>query len=181
MPDAAAAVNPGGTLTFTANVSGSSSGDVRYNWTVENGEIASGQGTATITVTAGGAGNVTATVNLTNDCTTCTKVGVGRGIVAQNPEPSLIDTINAATDDDVKARFEAVRNALGNDPAATVVVINYGTARQIATRERQIQKAIRFLGIDASRVTVLRGGDRGTGIVTEVYVVPAGATPPVPQ
>lgn len=179
--DATTSVKPGETLTFTANVSGSSTGDVRYNWEVENGVIASGQGTSTITVTTSNPGNVTARVNINNDCTTCTKSAAGTGIVTELPKATLIDTINAATDDDVKARFEAVRNALGNDPNATVVVINYGTARQIATRERQIQKAIRFLQIDASRVTVLRGGDRGTGIVTEVWVVPAGATPPTPQ
>jgi hypothetical protein len=93
----------------------------------------------------------------------------------------LIDTINAATKDDIQARLDALRIALSNDPTATAVIINYGTTRQITARERILQQAIRFLQIDASRVTVLRGTDRGTGIVTEVYVVPAGATPPTPQ
>jgi hypothetical protein len=177
----APAVNPGQTLTFTANVTGESTGTAVFNWTVENGVIASGQGTSTITVNTTTPGNVRATVEVTNDCTTCRRSATGTGIVNTLPEASLIDTINAATNDDIKARFDAVRVALSNDPTSTVVIINYGTTRQITARERQIQGAIRQLGIDPARITVLRGTDRGTGIVTEVYLVPAGATPPTPQ
>jgi hypothetical protein len=168
-------------MTFTANTSG---GNVAtYTWTVDAGTIISGQGTPTITVqtTEGQTGNVTATVNTTGDCPECARSASAVGSIETPPVARLIDTIAAAVTDDVKARFEAVRNELGTDPTATIVVINYGTTRQITARERQIQSAIRQLGIDAARVTVLRGGDRGTGIVTEVYVVPAGATPPTPQ
>lgn len=177
----AGSVNPGGTLTFTANVSGDSTGPVVYNWSVSNGEIASGQGTSTITVNTTNPGNVTATVNVTNDCASCTPSANGSGIVSELPKPTLIDTINAATDDDLKARFDALRIALSNDPAASATIINYGTARQIATRERQITKALRFLQVDQSRVQVLRGGDKGNGIETQVWIVPAGATAPVPE
>ena len=171
----------GETMTFTANTSGGNVGT--YTWSVDNGEIISGQGTNTITVrtTAGQTGNVTATLNTTGDCPECAKTTTAVGSIQAPLEASLIDTINAASDDDVKARFDALRIALSNDPTAQGVIINYGTTRQIATRERQIQKAIRFLQIDASRVTVLRGGDKGTGIETQVFVVPAGATPPTPQ
>ncbi len=174
-------VRAGDTMTFTANVSG---GNVAtYNWSVDNGEIISGQGTNTITVqtTATMTGNVTATLDTTGDCPECARTVTGIGSIETLPEAQLIDTINAASNDDIKARFDALRIALSNDPAAQGYIINYGTARQIATRERQIRTAISFLRIDPSRVTIVRGGDRGTGIETQVFVVPAGATPPTPQ
>ena len=174
-------VRAGETMTFTANTSG---GNVAtYNWSVDAGTIVSGQGTPSITVqtTAGQTGNVTATLKTTGDCPDCARTVSAVGSIETPREASLIDTIGAATDDDIKARFDALRVALSNDPTATAVIINYGTARQITTRERQIQKAIRFLSIDASRVTVLRGGDKGTGIETQVFIVPAGVTPPTPQ
>jgi hypothetical protein len=174
-------VKAGETMTFTATTSG---GNVAtYNWSVDAGTIISGQGTNTITVqtSAGQTGNVTATLNTTGDCPECARTVTAVGSIENIPVATLLDTIGAAVTDDVKARFEAVRNALGNDPTATVVVINYGTARQITARERQIQSAIRQLGIDQARVTVLRGG-AGTGTIeTRVYVVPAGATPPTPE
>ena len=174
-------VNAGETMTFTANVSG---GNVAtYNWSVDAGTIISGQGTSSITVqtTPEMTGNVTATLQTTGDCPECARTTSAIGSIQPKLEATLLDTIGAATDDDIKARLDALRIALSNDPTATSVIINYGTTREITRRERQIQKAITFLGIDGSRVTVLRGSNRGNGIETQVFVVPAGATPPSPQ
>lgn len=174
-------VRAGDTMTFTANTSG---GNVAtYNWSVDAGTIVSGQGTNTITVqtTAGQTGNVTATLNTTGDCEACAKTITAVGSIEAPLTPQLVDTINAASNDDIKARFDALRIALSNDPAAQGYIINYGTVRQITARERQIRTAITFLKIDPSRVTIVRGGDKATGIETQVFVVPAGATPPTPQ
>jgi hypothetical protein len=176
---------PGESMTFTANVGGASGGDVTYNWTVSSGTISNGQGSPVITVdTTGLAGgsNVTATVTIggNNFCTDCTPSDSETAGIQANPEARLIDTIGAATNDDIKARLEGLRNELGADPNARGYIINYGTARQIAARERQLQQAITFLGIDASRVTIVRGGDRGAGIETQVYIVPSGAENPTP-
>jgi hypothetical protein len=168
-------------MTFTATASG---GNVAtYNWSVDAGTIVSGQGTSTITVqtSEGQTGNVTATLNTTGDCEACARTVSAVGSIETPRTFTLIDTIGVATPDDLKARLDALRIALGNDPTATGVIINYGSARDITRRERQLQQAIRFLGIDAARVTVLRGGT-GTGTIeTRVYVVPAGVTPPTPE
>jgi hypothetical protein len=174
-------VKAGDTITFTANTS---SGNVAtYNWSVDAGTIISGKETNTITVqtTAGQTGNITATLNTTSDCPDCPRTTTAIASFEAIPTAQLIDTIGAASNDDIKARFDALRIALSNDPTATAVIINYGTARQIAIRVRQNNAAIRFLGIDASRVTQISGGDKGTGIETQVFIVPAGATPPTPQ
>jgi hypothetical protein len=174
---------PGESMTFTAN---GASGNATYNWSVSAGEITSGQGTPSITVTApsDGTTNVTATVNVTIDngseCPSCTPSDSETAPVAGRIESTLLDTIGPASDDDIKARFDALRIALSNDPSARGYIINYGTPRDITRRERQIQKAISFLKIDASRVTVVSGGDKGNGIETRVYVVPSGADNPTP-
>ncbi len=174
-------VKAGDTMTFTANTSGGNVGT--YNWSVDAGTIVSGQGTNTITVqtTAGQTGNVTATLNTTGDCPECAKTVTAVGSIEGLAEARLIDTINAASNDDIKARLDALRIELGNDPAAQGVIINYGSAKQIAAREKQLRTAITFLRIDSSRVQIIRGGDKGTGIETQVFVVPAGVTPPTPQ
>ena len=69
---------------------------------------------------------------------------------------------------------------LNNNPTAQGYIINYGTEKQIAAREKQIRNAITFLRLDASRVTLVRGGESGGDVRTVLWVVPAGATPPTP-
>ncbi len=178
--DPTATVNPGETLTFTANVTGSSTGDVRYDWSVDNGVIASGQGTATITVTTSAPGNVRASVRLSNDCTTCAPSAAGTGIVASKPVAVQFDEFGVIPPDEIKARLDAFFIELNNNPTDQGVIINYGTDKQIAQREAQLRKAIAFRKYDASRVTFVRGGDKGTGIRTVFWRVPPGADQPTP-
>ncbi|HEY0427040.1 MAG TPA: hypothetical protein VGC76_04460 [Pyrinomonadaceae bacterium] len=175
---------PGGSMTFTADVSGGTATGITYNWSVSAGTIESGQGTPSITVTAptDGTTNVTATVEIggTGFCADCPRSRSETAPVSLRPTARQIDTIGPATDDDIKARFDALRIELANDPTAQGYIVNYGTDKDVAKRERQIQKAIAFLKIDPSRVTVVRGGDKGNGIETRVFVVPAGADNPTP-
>jgi hypothetical protein len=177
--DPTAAVNPGETLTFTANASGSSTGDVKYNWEVENGVIASGQGTATISVTAGTSGNVRATVTLTNDCTTCTKTAIGTGIVAARITFVEVDTFGPLANDEVRARLDAYFVELQNNPNDQGVIINYGSARDVARRETLIRNHIRFRKFDATRIRLERGAEEPT-IRTRLIRVPPGAEQPTP-
>lgn len=172
---------PGGTMTFTANLSGGSGGTPTYNWSVSAGSIESGQGSPVITVRVpsdGSVTNITATVEVTT-CTTCPSASETAPVTVPD-QPRLIDTQGPGVDDDVKARVQAYFIQLNNEPTATGYIINYGTDREIARREAQIKKAIAFLKLDASRVTFVRGGNTGEGIVTKYWLVPAGVTPPTP-
>ncbi len=181
-------VEPGTPMNFTANVSGGTSGDVTYDWTVTNGTISSGQGTPSITVDTSGLSdgtNITATVNIAGPglCADCAKQAQETGSVSRpTVNARLIDEFGPLPDDEVKARIDALYTALGSEPNAQGYIINYGTDREIAARERQIQKAIRFRNYDPSRVTIVRGGanPNGAGVWTKVYVVPPGATNPTP-
>lgn len=174
-----------GNMTFTANVIGGDQPNVTYNWTVSAGTITSGQGTSAITVATNAdlAGDtITATVEARGFCETCPQslTGSSSGEVARpiTPDPArLIDNIGKMVDDDVKNRLEALGIQLANDPGARGFIINTGSAREKTTRVRQINKALTFLRIDPTRVTVVDGGGSGQ-INSAIYVVPAGADNP---
>jgi len=178
-------VTAGDTLTFTATVSGGTQSTVTYNWTVSGGTITEGQGTPVIRVatTPDLAGTtVTATVEIGGLCDTCTERS--RSASVQLPEAlkfTEIDRFTTANNDDVRGRIDNYYIQLGNNPTATGYFINYGTEREITRRENQIKAQIAFRGLDASRVVFVRGGDKGTGIETVFFLVPAGVTPPTPE
>ncbi len=180
-----ATVNPGETMTFTANTSGGNVTDVTYAWTVTQGEIISGQNTPTITVQTTAAmegGNITATVTTSSvTCTICTGTASETGNMASRPKPEERDRFGAVPNDEVKARVDNFYSILNSDPNVTGTIIIYGTDKEITKREKQIRAAIAFRKYDISRVTIIRGGDRGTGVETVFYTVPAGATPPTPE
>jgi hypothetical protein len=177
---------PGENVTFTANVSGGS-GNVTYNWSISSGEIVSGQGTPVLTVrtTRDMAGeNVTATVNVVDNGNTCETCNISRSEVAP------IDTLprtrfteqRKGPADQVKAFVDNYIIELNADQNATGYIINYGTPAEITRRERDIRAAFAFRGESAllNRVTFVRGGNTGEGIITRYWIVPAGAEIPQP-
>jgi hypothetical protein len=181
-PDVQQAGTP---ITFTASVSGGTPGvSPVYNWKVSSGAILSGQGTPTITVdTAGLAGQpITATVEVAGynlDCRAQCQASV-----PAPPNPTKFDEIGEVQRDDEKARFDVFAIELQNSPGSRGYIIayggrnkRYGTGRQRAERARDYLVGTR--GIDASRIVVVDGGARDTGS-TQLWLVPAGATPPHP-
>ncbi len=174
---------PGETMTFTANVSGGSQTDATYNWSVTRGEIISGQGSPVITVQTTpdmAGGNVTATVDIGGLCATCNRTASETAGIQDVPKPRQVDTFGNIPNDDVKARVDNFYIELNNEPNSQGYIISYGTDKEIARREKQIRDAIKFRKYEPSRVTFVRGGDRGSGVETTFWVVPAGAQPPTP-
>ena len=170
-------------MTFTANVSGGP--DVTYNWTVSGGTIESGQGTPSIRVrtSRSDAGNtITARVSLggLDPSCNCPSEASDSGIVDRNPEAVLVDEFGKLQNDDVRARLDAFFVELQNNPTNQGYIINYGSEREIAARERLINNHIAFRRFDRSRITMVRGGDLGAGINTKLYRVPPGAENPNP-
>lgn len=175
---------PGAVMTFTANVSGGSSSDFTYNWTVSQGDIIEGQGTPVIrvqTTEAMAGGNITATVTIGGECSCDRSAQETGGIAVGKPLFREKDRFGPLSNDDVKARIDSLYIDLNNDPTSRAVIINYGSAKEIARREKQIRDAIKFLKQDASRVTLVRGGDNGSGVETVIFIVPAGADEPTPE
>ncbi len=182
---------PGQPMTFTANVSGGG-GDVMYSWRVtRNGEAVnfSGDGTPVITVQTDRSWadtNVTAEVTISGAglCADCPRIDDETAPIAPLPRAVLIDTCKAndtprcLTDDDIKARVDAFYIELNNNPNDVGYIITYGTPKEIARREAQIRKAIKFRKYDGSRVVFVQGGNTGEGAVTRFWRVPPGANPP---
>ena len=174
-------VKPGETMTFTANVVGGNQQSITYNWEVSQGTIESGQGTPQIVVGTEGLDRTTirATVRITGDegCN-CTNEASETGIVVPKPKPELVDEFGPIPNNDVKARLDIFAGRLNNDPTATGYIVNYGSARDVARREKLIRDYLvsdpTGPQIDASRLVFVNGGIEST-IRTRLWFVPAGA------
>ncbi len=179
---------PGGVMTFTANLNGGSGSDYTYTWKVSQGDIIDGQGTPVIRVQTSEAmagQNIVGMVTIGNTCASgaCGEVSAMEtgSIEAGQPKKIEKDRFRALKDDDVKARIQNFYIDLNNDPSAQGYIINYGSAKEIANREKQIRKAIAFLKQDPSRVNLVRGGNDGSGVETVFILVPSGADIPAPE
>jgi len=177
-------VNAGDPMNFTANVTGlTKDSTLEYEWTVSNGTISSGRGTPSITVdTTGLSGtNITAEVKIKGLYDNCANTASETGSIAQKLPTELFDEYGKLPTNEVKARIQNLYVELGNNPNSQGYIINYGTDKEMANRERQIQKAIRFLEFDANRLTTVRGGENPNGGVwSKVWLVPPGAEFPQP-
>jgi hypothetical protein len=174
---------PGETMTFTANISGGP--DVTYNWSTDRGTIESGQGTPSIVVRtsaadAGQTVNVTLDLGGTDPSCQCQTRYTESGPVTAAPEAVLIDEFGKLPNDDIRGRLDNFFQELSNNPNNQGYIINYGTDREITARERLITNHITFRNFDRSRITLVRGGDRGNGPETRLYRIPPGAANPNP-
>ena len=172
---------PGETMTFTANVSGGSGEAVTYNWSVSAGTIIEGQGTPVIRVATTpemAGGNVTATVNIGGVCEVCPKDKSETAGISPNPENIEVDDFGKEPNDQIRGRLDTFFQRLQNNPSAQGFVINYGSNKDVAAREKLIRGHIAFRNQDASRFTFLRG--EGTDVRTRLVLNPAGAKTPTP-
>lgn len=179
-------VNPGDAMTFTATLAGGTQDNVTYNWSVSAGTIESGQGTPSITVrTTSEMANssVTATVEiggLPADCD-CPRTANETGSIAPNPEFVKIDEFGKIPNDDIRSRLDTFFAELANNPSNQGYIINYGTPKEVAAREKLITNHIAFRRFDRSRITLVNGGASPDGVVTtKLYRIPPGAQNPTP-
>ncbi|HXF43398.1 MAG TPA: hypothetical protein VNK26_06630 [Pyrinomonadaceae bacterium] len=178
--------NPGDTMVFTATVAGGTQANITYNWTVSNGTIESGQGTPSIVVRTTremANSSVTATVNiggLDPNCRCTTEASETAGVAAL-PTAVQIDEFGKLPNDDIRARLDTFFAELANNPNNQGYIINYGTPKEIAAREKLIINHINFRKFDRSRITIVNGGPSPDGVVkTKLYRVPPGANNPTP-
>ena len=176
---------PGQSMTFTANVSGGTQASVTYNWSVSAGTISSGQGTPSITVDTTGLAGQTVTASLeiggTDPSCNCPRTASESGPVAPKPTAPLIDEFGKLSNDDVRARLDNFFIELQNNPNNQGYIINYGTEKEVAAREKLITNHINFRKFDRTRITLVNGGTGTTGEVhTKLYRVPPGADNPAP-
>jgi hypothetical protein len=178
-------VKPGETMRFTAVVTGGTASVATYSWSVSQGKIASGQGSPSILVDTTGLvnTNVVATVKISEPCPgqNCQTTASETGSVAGIPTADLIDElVGPLKADDIKARIDAFMIELQRRDLRTNsgYIINNGTPKDVAAREKLINDYLKFRKYDTSRVTMVRGGVKSGPIVTKLFVVPEGAEKP---
>jgi hypothetical protein len=156
-----------------------------YNWTVSAGRIISGQGTPRITVDTNGLAGQTIRADLDlggygmpcpASCTT--------SIPVVN-KPRKFDEYYDIARNDEKARLDNYAIQLQNEPGAQGYIFVYPKSKARANlAQARAQRISDYLvnsrGIDASRFTVTIGAAREDWLV-ELWIVPAGATPPTPS
>lgn len=170
---------PGETVTFTANISGTVLKNITYIWTISTGEISEGQGTPTITVKPDTSFTVTVEIKgLPESCPNASSETVFGDLP---PQAEKIDEFSLSEIRIDKARIDNLIAELQNDPTAQAYIIER-FSRNISQRiiDRKIQKIgdylVKFRKQDKDRFTIIiTSADENS---TQFWIVPAGATPP---
>lgn len=173
-------------VTFSASLTGGTANITPiFHWTVSAGRIISGQGTESISVdTAGLAGQtIRATLDVTGfgePCPASCSVSIPIEI-----KPRKFDEYYDIARNDEKARLDNYAIQLQSEPGTQGYIIVY-PSRKAKANEAQARATrisdylINSRGIDASRFNITMGAARD-GWMFELWIVPQGAPPPVPQ
>ncbi len=171
-------VEPGETMTFTARLTGGDEENVTFNWSVDKGRIIGSSTGSSITVDTTGLREetVTATVTTSSSCPECGAEGTETGVVGGPEPPERFDEFGNIPNNDVRNRLDLFFVELQNRPDATGYIVNYGTANQVARRERLIRDHMRLRNLPSDRIVFVNGGVESQ-IRTRLWIVPAGADP----
>jgi hypothetical protein len=174
------AIDPGESMTFTAEVTGDFPGNLKYNWSVDKGTIMSGQGTSTIVVggTDGLEGTtVTAEVSVSGEfCSACDSKASETGIVRELPKPRLVDQFGSIPLGDLQARLDYFLIQMQNDPNSTGYIVMYGPVRDKIRYERLIRRYVWQRNFPIKRLVFVDGGVQ-PGNSTRFWSAPAGSDP----
>lgn len=175
-------VQPGEEASFIADTDEASKKyDLKYQWSTSIGEIVSGQGTSSIRVKWPGGDTLTATVEIKGLPDGCPVTASESVVWCAPPVPVLVDEFGKVSKNDIDERFRRFYAELSNNSGSQGYIINYGTDKEIAARERVIVNSISFRNCDRSRLTLVRGGMHESGkVYTKFWRVPPGADNPTP-
>jgi hypothetical protein len=196
--DAPSEVKDGDLVTFVAINAVTASVPLTYRWRVtpDTARITEGAGTPSITVDTTGMGDstITAELDVTDDVygATCFQKNTVRTkvikIIPPPVEPIRCDVFESTSFDDDKYRFDNCVIQIRNRPDAQLYIIVYqGTDRLSRTRttadlvrRRTMDYLVRARGVDPRRIQIIMGGTRPRTSL-ELWIVPPGAAPPVPN
>ncbi len=156
----------------------------KYEWRITAGEILNGQGSDTIAVNTDGLGGQTliATVRAEDDAG-CVETKSAEANVLQNGE-SVYDRSSFSSGTSGTARLDTFTDYLSKDPRSQGYIVAYGGMPFCkGEAEKSALDAKKYLidkGIDKNRIKTIDGGFAET-LLTKLYVVPEGASPPEPD
>lgn len=168
---------------YKANVQG---GDAivtpKYNWTVWEGKITSGQGTSEVSVETEGDNSITVTVEVMGYAANCQNKASYTTIV-ERILSRKVDEYQALKFSEERLRLDQFAWRLHNEPGSKGYIIIYDATdtRKISVRKRG-ERAKKYLikerGFPETRIVVVNGGRRDKHSV-ELFITPAGALPPI--
>lgn len=173
-------------LTLTASIIGGEPGAVlTYKWTVYGGTIIQGQGTPTIELKPDGGTSYTGALEIGGLNSGCSSKASCSLIIERPPPITKFDSYGVLPIKEEKLRLDNFAAALKNAPGAHGYVLSYGGARGFAGDSKAIgERAKAYLvnerDIHAARIVSIEGGFREK-LTVDLWVVPAGATPPKPE
>ena len=187
----------GDLVTFVAVNAVTASVPLTYRWNVSpsTAVITSGLGTSSITVDTKNSGNtpITAELDVTDDvygatCQQKNSVSTGVENLPEPPKPFRFDLFESKSFDDDKARFDNYAIQVQSIPDSQAYIITYqGTDKASVTRgdvnklsQRAMDYLVKARGVDPSRIQITNWGKRDKSTY-ELWIVPAGAQPPVPE
>ena len=192
--DAPTQATDGTIVTYNANVTYGGGRDLTYAWTVSPGaKIISGAGSSRLEIDTTGLAGQRLTASLVVDdgsgafgCRQIVQAATYIPPVERRDRvSSQFDVCCDCASDDQKARLDNLAISLQNDPTTTAYILAYRNrnsrqshAKQLLGRARDYLVSQR--GIDGSRIVTVEGGSRDQNCV-ELWLVPQGATPPVPK
>lgn len=169
---------------------------VIYNWAVSPGNlsITSGVGTSAITVDSTGFGGQTITADLdvndgVYDARCRQRISVPTVVERKPalPTATRCDIFESQSFDDDKARFDNCTIQLQSTPDSQIYIILYqGTDKFSKTNtadklgKRTLNYLVKTRGIDPRRIVITNWGTRPRTMY-EIYIIPPGAQPPVPN
>ncbi|HEX8070296.1 MAG TPA: hypothetical protein VF546_10120 [Pyrinomonadaceae bacterium] len=179
-------VTVGQPITFSAEVNGGTPGATPvYNWTVEPGQITSGQGTPTITVSSASLGGRDVRAALTVNGyggLNCT-ASFSTPVQTERRRPQQFDELGEVKRDDEKARLDIFASELQANPGAQGYIIIVGGRGNAAQTRAANAKTylVTNRALEAGRIVTLVGRPGGETRM-QLWLVPAGAeAPTVPQ
>lgn len=153
----------------------------KFNWTVYEGKITSGQGTSEVSVETEGNKSFTVTVEVTGYAANCANTSSISTIV-HRLRSTKFDEYGDLKFSEERLRLDQFAWRLHNEPGSKGYIIIYDATdtRKSSARERG-ERAKKYLikqrGIPETRIVVVNGGDRNTPAI-ELFITPIGALPP---
>lgn len=155
----------------------------KFNWTVWDGKITKGQGTAEVSVERDRNNSFTVTVEVIGYAANCQNKASYSSIVDRPPPARKLAEYSYLKFSEERRRLDEFATALNNEPGAAgyIIVYDLSDARSLSARERG-ERAKNYLvqkrGLPEERIVVINSGYRDTRSI-ELFITPAGALPPI--
>ena len=153
----------------------------KFNWTVWDGKITGGQGTAEVSVEPDLSKSFTVTVEVTGYAANCLTTASISTIV-HKLRSLKFDEYGDLKFSEERLRLDQFAGRIHNEPDSKGYIIIYDATgtRKSSVRERG-ERAKKYLikerGIPQARLVIVNGGNRDTRAV-ELFITPIGGLPP---